>query len=55
MKTAMNEKGPEKTLKQLKDKIRKLKDAHKAARDYNKKTGASPTYSPYFEDFDRYS
>ena len=50
MKTAMNEKGPEKTLKQLKDKIRNLKDAHKAARDYNKKTGASSTYSPYFED-----
>ena len=55
MKTAMNEKGPEKTLKQLKDKIQNLKDAHKAARDYNKKTGASPTHSPYFEDFDRYS
>ena len=32
----MNEKGPLKTLKQLKYKI----------------TGTSPTYSPYFEDFD---
>ena len=52
IKTAVNEKGPEKTLKQLKDKIRNLKDAYKAARDSNKKTGASPTYSPYFEDFD---
>ena len=48
----MNKKGPERTLKQLKDKIRNLKDAYKAARDNNKKTGASPTYSPYFEDFD---
>ena len=52
IKTAGNEKGPEQTLKQLKDKIRNLKDAYKAARDNNKKTGASPTYSPYFEDFD---
>ena len=47
----MNEKGPEKT-KQLKDKIRNLKDAYKAARDNSKKTGASPMYSPSFEDFD---
>ena len=52
IKTAVNEKGREKTLKQLKDKIRNLKDAYKAARDNNKKTGASPTYSPYFEEFD---
>ena len=48
----MNEKGPEKILKQLKDKIQNLKDAYKAARDNNKKTGASPTYNSYFEDFD---
>ena len=32
--------------------MQNLKDAYKAARDNNKKTGASPTYSPYFEDFD---
>ena len=50
--TAVNEKGPEKTLKQSEDKIRNLKDAYKAARDNNKKTGVSPTYSPYFENFD---
>ena len=52
IKTAVNEKGPEKTLKQLKDKIRILKDAYKATRDNNKKTRASSTYSPCFEDFD---
>ena len=51
IKTDVNEKGPEKT-KQLKDKIRNLKDAYKAARDNSKKTGASPMYSPSFEDFD---
>ena len=32
--------------------MQNLKDAYKAARDNNKKTGASPTYSPYFEGFD---
>ena len=32
--------------------MRNLKDSYKAVRDKNKKTGASPTYSPYFEDFD---
>ena len=48
----MNEKGPQKTMKQLKYKIRNLKDAYKAASDNNKKTRASPTHSPYFEDFD---
>ena len=42
----------QKKTKQLKDKIWNLKDAYKAARDNIKKTGASPTYSPYFEDFD---
>ena len=47
----MNKKGPQKTSKQLKYKMQNLKDAYKAARD-NKKTGASPTYSPYFEGFD---
>ena len=52
IKTAVNEKGPQKTSKQLKYKMQNLKDAYKAARDNNKKTGASPTYSPYFEDFD---
>ena len=41
----MNEKSPVKTLKKLKDKIRNLRDAFR-------KTGASPTYSPYVEDFD---
>ena len=53
IKTAVNEKGPGKTLKQLKEKIRNLKDAYKAACDNNKKTGGSPTYSLYFEDFDK--
>ena len=38
--------------KQLKEKMRNLKDAYKAASDNNKETRALPTYSPYFEDFD---
>ena len=36
----------------LKTKIRNLKNAYKTSRNNNKKTGASPTYSPYFEDFE---
>ena len=51
IKTAVNEKGPEKTLKKLKGKIQTLKMNIKPSHD-NSKTGASPTYSPYFEDFD---
>ena len=52
IKTAVNEKSLEKTLKQLKDKIQNLKDAYKAARNNSKKTGAWPTYNRYFEDVD---
>ena len=52
IKTAVKEKGPVKRLKQLKGKIRNVKDAYKAVCDNYKKNGASPTYSLYFEDFD---
>ena len=37
---------------ETKYKIRNLKNAYKTSRSNNKKTGASPTYSPYFEDFE---
>ena len=32
--------------------MQNLKDAYKATCDSYKKTCASPTYGPYFEDFD---
>ena len=44
--------GKLKTLKQIKTKIRNLKGAYKACKDNNKKTGRSPTFCPYFQDFD---
>ena len=47
----MNEKGLEKTLKQLRQNT-KPKDEYKAVRNNNKKTGTSPTYSPNLEGFD---
>ena len=52
IKTDVNETGSVKILKQLKDKMQNLKDAYKATCDSYKKTCASPTYDPYFEDFD---
>ena len=52
IKDRVNDAGPDKTMKQIKDKLRNLKDAYKAARDHNKKTGESPSYSPFYEDFD---
>ena len=41
-----------KSLKQIKDKLRNLKDAYKQARDNNKQTGKSPIFCPFYEDFD---
>ena len=52
IKSAVDEAGPTKSIKQCKDKLRNLKDAYKLARDNNKRTGASPNYSPFYDDFD---
>ena len=51
--TKVNEAGPaQKTAKQCKDKIRNLKDAYKKAKANNKTSGASPEFTPFFDDFD---
>ena len=52
IKNKINAAGKPKTLKQIKTKIRNLKDAYKACKDNNKKTGRSPTFCPYFQDFE---
>ena len=39
-------------MKQIKDKLRNLKDAYKQARENNKQTGKSPIFYPFYEDFD---
>ena len=44
--------GKSKILKQIKTKIRNLKDAYKTCKDNSKKTGRSPTFYPYFQDFE---
>ena len=45
--------GPEKTVTQCKNKIRNLKAAYKAAKENNKKIGASPKFCQYFNDFNK--
>ena len=51
--TKVNEAGPaQKTAKQCKDKIRNLKDAYRKAKANNKTSGASPEFTPFFDDFD---
>ncbi len=51
--TKVNEVGPAlKTSKQCKDKIRNLKAAYKKAKANNKTSGASPKFTPFFDDFD---
>ena len=52
IRLGVNSFGSEKSLKQVKDKLRNLKDAYKSARDHNKNTGVSPMYSPFFDEFD---
>ena len=51
--TKVNEAGPaQKTAKQCQDKIRNLKDAYKKAKANNKTSGATPEFTPFFDDFD---
>ena len=52
IKDKINAAREPKTLKQIKTKKRNLKDAYNAFKDNNKKTGRSPTFCPYFQDFD---
>ena len=52
IKTKVDQVGPEKTTKQIKDKIRNLKGLYSAANDNNKKSGASPQTSPHYDIFD---
>ena len=52
IKVEIDKLGNSKSLKQVKDKLRNLKDAYKQARDNNKQTGKSPILCPFHEDFD---
>ena len=52
IKVEIDKLGNPKPLKQIKDKLRNLKDAYKQPRDNNKQTGKSPILCPFHEDFD---
>ena len=52
IKVAVDAAGPDKSVRQCKDKMRNLKDVYKQARDNNKLTGVSPTYPPFYDDLD---
>ena len=52
IKAAVDNLGPAKTIKQCKDKMLNLKDIYKRAKESNKKTGAAPSFPPYFTQID---
>ena len=52
MKTEIDKKGLSESFSQIKRKLRNTKDAYKKAKDNNSKTGTSPIYSPFYNDFE---
>ena len=52
IKAAVGNLGPAKNFKQFKDKMRNLKDTYKRVKESNKKTGAAPSFPPYFTQID---
>ena len=52
IKVEIDKLGNPKSLKQIKDKLRNLKNAYKQARDNNKQTGKPPIFCPFYEDSD---
>ena len=52
IKREIDNNGPSKSVKQIKTKLRNLKDAYKKAKENNKTSGASPEFPPFFEEFD---
>ena len=52
MKTEIDKKGLSESVSQIKSKLRNTKDAYKKAKDNNSKTGISPIYSPFYNDFE---
>ena len=51
VKAAVPYHGPEKSVKQIKAKLRRLKDAYKQVKDNNSRSGAAPQSCPYYNDF----
>ena len=53
MKQEIDKKGLPKSVRQIKSKLRNMKDAYKKAKDNNSQTGTSPIYPPFYNDFER--
>ena len=51
MKAAVDNYGPEKSVKQIQAKLRYLKDAYKQVKEINSRTGAWPQSCPRYNDF----
>ena len=51
MKAAVDNHEPEKSVKQIKVKLGRLKDAYKQVKDNSSRTGAPPQSCPYYNDF----
>lgn len=49
---AINKAGPFKTMKQCKDKLQDLKQAHKDAKTNNLQTGCAAKTNPFFDAFE---
>ena len=52
IRNAVNKCGRKRTVDQCKQKIKRLKDEYKKAKDNNKKTGAAPVFSEFYDVFD---
>lgn len=52
MKTEIDGLGTAKTSKQIREKLRNLKDNYKRAKENNNKSGASPEFPAFYHDFD---
>ena len=52
IKKKIDKLGNPETLKQIKTKLRNMKDVYKISKDNNKKTGRSPSFYAHFDEFD---
>ena len=50
MKAAVGNHGPEKSVKQIKAKLGRLKDPYKQVKGNNRRTGAASQSCPYYND-----
>ena len=51
MKAAVDNNGPEKSVKQIKAKLGCLKDTYKQVKENNSRMRAAPQLCPYYNDF----